>query len=127
MVTGNFLSLESSKVIMADSNLGWYSQWIWKPKGGSNPDGIWGYIKPSSHDKYLSLEGPFVCGPESNGCADEKASIGLTTFSSTNMKMIWRRIGNQIVTQHESMYLSSRIKSNQNQTKKIKIKIKNSK
>ena len=104
MVTGNYLSLESSKVIMADSNLGWYSQWIWKPKGGSNPDGIWGYIKPSSHDKYLSLEGPFVCGPESNGCADEKASIGLTTFSSTNMKMIWRRIGNQIVSQHESMY-----------------------
>jgi hypothetical protein len=58
MVTGNYLSLdESSKVIMAASNLGWYSQWIWKPKGGSNPDGIWGYIKPSAHDKYLSLEG----------------------------------------------------------------------
>lgn len=84
LMTGNYLSHESwTKVITSHSNLGWESQWIWEPKTSNNPDGIWGHVRAQGRG-YLSI------GAENS----------ITLTSSIKADMVWRRIGDEIVSQN---------------------------
>jgi len=117
MITGKYLTVESDVVSASDSHQGGFSQWIWEPRTGNNPDSIWGFIRSLTAVKnnnpnakmYLAIGNDFICVPEAKkGCDDEVANIelkspGHLTKSWTSDKLMWRRVGNQIVSGYKSM------------------------
>ena len=74
MITGKYLTVESDVVSASDSHQGGFSQWIWEPRTGNNPDSIWGFIRSLTAVKnnnpnakmYLAIGNDFICVPEAN-------------------------------------------------------------